>query len=704
MFNKNQIKNFIFSAVALFLGVFLSAPIQGQDLLDPVKWNYKVNYLEKNEVEVVFTARIEGDWHMYSTTLEYGSGPVPTSFNFEESTDYKLTGKVKEPKPKTEFDPNFNTTVKYFGGFVTFKQKLKVLSSNAFKIKGYLEYMVCNDETCLPPKAIDFEFDIIPEKLVKNSNNETEEVSNSETLAIDYTEIDEVDSTQVQVSEEFLEEEADSTTNAANIIQVNASVSEDTEEEQSLLGLFIFSFLGGLAALLTPCVFPMIPLTVSFFTKRSPTKAKGISNAIIYGLSIMVLYVGVTYTITRLAGPAAMNAFSTNPYVNLAFFVLLIVFAISFFGAFEITLPSSWVNKADKASERGGLIGIFFMAFTLALVSFSCTGPIIGTLLFEAFKGGIKGPLVGMTGFSLALAIPFALFAAFPGWMNSLPKSGGWLNSVKVMLGFIGLALAMKFLSTADLVWQAGILKREYFILIWIAIGILMTLYLLGKFMLPHDSKMERVGVFRLLLAVVTLSFTLYLIPGLWGAPLKIISGLTPPMWYTEAPLGTATTAAASNETIPLGADPEHCPHNLNCFHDFETGLAYAKKVNKPILIDFTGWGCVNCRKMEEKVWSDARVLSILRNEVVLISLYVDERKPLDADKQYYSEVLGQKVRNVGNYWAEFQAIHYKTNSQPYYVFVGHDSMEPLVQPEAYNPDVEQYLKWLTSGVKAFSK
>jgi len=309
-----------------------------------------------------------------------------------------------------------------------------------------------------------------------------------------------------------------------------------------------------------------------------------------------------------------------------------------------------------------------------------------------------------MTGFSLALAIPFALFAAFPGWMNSLPRSGGWLNSVKVMLGFIELALAMKFLSTADLVWQAGILKREYFILIWIAIGILMTLYLLGKFMLPHDSKMERIGVFRLLLAVVTLSFTLYLVSGLWGAPLKIISGLTPPMWYTEAPLGTATTAAASDAAIPLGADPEHCPHNLNCFHDWETGLAYAKKVNKPILIDFTGWGCVNCRKMEEKVWSDARVLSILRNEVVLISLYVDERKPLDADKQYYSEVLGQKVRNVGNYWAEFQAIHYNTNSQPYYVFVGHDSMEPLVKPEAYNPNVEEYIEWMLSGVKAFGK
>ncbi|MGB0980248.1 MAG: protein-disulfide reductase DsbD family protein, partial [Croceimicrobium sp.] len=437
--------------------------------------------------------------------------------------------------------------------------------------------------------------------------------------------------------------------------------------------------LGGFAALLTPCVFPMIPLTVSFFTKQSKTRSKGIANGIIYGLMIIFLYTVIGWSITAIFGPDALNEFSTNPYVNLAFFVILVVFAISFFGAFEITLPSKWVNSADRASERGGLLGIFFMALVLALVSFSCTGPIIGGLLFEAFSGGVKGPLVGMFGFSLALALPFALFAAFPGWMNSLPKSGGWLNSVKVFLGFVELAFAFKFLSTADLVWQAGLLKREYFLVIWIAIGILLTLYLLGKYRMPHDSPSDKISVFRLMLSVVVLSFTIYLIPGIWGAPLKLISGFPPPMFYSEAPQGIgAGGQVATNSDVPDGADPEHCPLFLNCFHDFETGREYAKQVNKPILLDFTGWGCVNCRKMEEEVWSDPKVLDILRNDVVLISLYVDQKEELPAEEQYLSEVTGKKIRSIGNKWSEFQIKHFNRNAQPQYILLNHNSMEPI--------------------------
>lgn len=685
-----------FLNTAVFLFLMLAG--QAQAFKSPVSWRFKINYLENNEAELVFTARIEGDWHLYSSTLPVGSGPIPTSFNFEESADYKLVGKVKEGVAKEEFDPNFNMVVKYFGKSAEFRQRIRMLSSKPFVAKGYLEYMVCNDETCLPPTAVDFEFQVVPPQ----PKEETQ-------LPAERDPINYAASRDTQASEEVLEETSSADDEMA--MAPDEAVSEEVTtaqlttseaEKSSFTGLFIFSFLGGLAALLTPCVFPMIPLTVSYFTKQSQNRAQGISNALIYGLSIMVLYVGVTYTITRLAGPAAMNAFSTNPYVNLLFFALLVIFAISFFGAFEITLPSSWVNKADSASERGGVIGIFFMAFTLALVSFSCTGPIIGTLLFEAFSGGIKGPLIGMTGFSLALAIPFTLFAAFPGWLNSLPRSGGWLNSVKVVLGFLELALAFKFLSTADLVWQSGILLREYFILIWIAIGILLTIYLLGFYRLPHDSKSEKIGVGRLMLAVISLSFTLYLIPGLWGAPLKLISGLTPPMWYTEAPLGKGTTAQHSVSEYIEGAHPESCPHGLNCFHDFDKGLAYAKKVNKPILLDFTGWGCVNCRKMEEKVWSDPRVLSKLQNDFVLISLYVDERTPLPVDQQYYSEILGQKIRNIGNYWAEFQAKHYGTNSQPYYVIIGHDDLTPLNKPEAYNTNIEAYLAWMEEGISKF--
>lgn len=688
---------------------------QGQ-ILEPVDLSFETKELADNKVELRAIVSLDKGWHVYSINTPDTSFIIGSEFNFTPSSDYKFAGELIEPKPHTEYDPNFKETLSYHEGTVVFKRVIEKISTKDFEIKAEFVYQTCNEATCLPPEYTDHVFKIKgakKPKLEQNSDtystsgsqaqneepksaaaaNSGAEAEDSTELPSEKLEIDYSQSTETEPAGEDSSEES------------SVVAADSSEGGRSMIGIFILAFLGGLAALLTPCVFPMIPLTVSFFTKQSKTRAKGITNAIIYGLAIIILYTLLGLLITVVFGSDALNAFSTNPWVNLGFFVLLVVFAISFFGAFEITLPSSWVNKSDQASDKGGIVGIFFMAFTLALVSFSCTGPIIGTLLVEAASGGFQGPLIGMFGFSLALALPFALFAAFPGWLNSLPKSGGWLNSVKVVLGFIELAFAFKFLSTADLVWQAGILPREWFLAIWIAIFGLLTLYLLGKFRMPHDSPNDKVSVFKLILAVITLSFTLYLIPGLWGAPLKLISGFPPPMFYSESPNGIGGSAPAiisSTGEIPEGADPEHCPHNINCFHDFETGRAYAKKVGKPILLDFTGWGCVNCRKMEEQVWSDPKVLESLKNDFVLISLYVDEREELAEEEKYVSGITGKKIRTIGNKWSDFQIEHFKSNSQPQYLILGHEGMKPLNGSTAYDPDIQLYLDWLEEGQERF--
>ncbi len=683
-------------------------------VLDPVKVTHKVNVISDTEVELQVTAIMEDGWHIYSVKPKEGSFVIFTEFNIPKNKNYQVVGPLKETKPKEEYDPQFEETLAYHEKKGVFTQRIKVLSTTDFKLTAEFVYQVCNDRTCLTPVYKDLEFNVKgaskASKAKIDPTLKTEEEKAAEDAPLQASDIEPGTEPEKEVIDYAYSGEDTTSYEGDEAEEDDADVVENlgSSSSRSLLGIFILSFLGGLAALLTPCVFPMIPLTVSFFTKQSKSRAKGISNAIIYGLSIIVLYTALGYAITAIFGSDALNVFSTNPYVNIAFFVLLVVFAISFFGAFEITLPASWVNKTDQASDKGGIIGIFFMAFTLALVSFSCTGPIIGTLLFEAASGGVQGPLVGMFGFSLALALPFALFAAFPGWLNSMPKSGGWLNSVKVVLGFIELAFAFKFLSTADLVWQAGILQREWFIAIWIAIFALLTLYLLGKFRMPHDSPIEKISVPRLLLAVASLFFVVYLIPGMWGAPLKLISGFPPPAFYAESPGGfggggTAVVATANGD-IPEGADPEHCPMGLNCFHDFEQGLAYAKTVNKPVLIDFTGWGCVNCRKMEEQVWSDPRVSEILREDVVLVSLYVDDREKLPEDEQYVSPVTGNKVKTIGNKWSEFQVKHYQNNSQPQYIILGHDSMKPLNGSTAYDPDIDLYVRWLEQGLKRFKK
>ena len=704
--------------LSLVTFVFLSISAFGQ-ILDPVEWSYSVERVSDDEAILTFKAEVEPTWHLYSQDIPPG-GSIPTEFIFNESDDWEAIDTVFEyGVMHEEYDPNFMMVLKYYELQVEFKQRIKILSTEDFNVTGELTFMVCDATVCLPPEYIDYSFPVkgkVESKSEMSQPTESKEpVANEEPTSDDPDEMGNSTSDAETKGSVTNEEEAaldgssaskDEQETADNSAEKTVPAPEN-QASRSLIGIFLLSFLGGFAALLTPCVFPMIPLTVSFFTKQSKTRAKGIANAIIYGLSIIILYTLIGFLITFFFGPDALNAFSTNPWVNIAFFVILVVFAISFFGAFEITLPSSWVNNADRASELGGLIGIFFMAFTLALVSFSCTGPIIGSLLFEAFSGGIQGPLVGMFGFSLALALPFGLFAAFPGWLNTLPKSGGWLNSVKVVLGFVELAFALKFLSTADLVWQAGILKREWFIVSWIAIFGLLTLYLLGKFRLPHDSPMDKIPVSRLFVAIFSLMFTIYLIPGLWGAPLKAISGFTPPMFYSESPEGfggSAATVASTNSDTPDGADPAHCPHGLNCFHDFEKGKAYAKEVGKPIMLDFTGWGCVNCRKMEEQVWSDPRVLSRLRNDFVLISLYVDERERLPESEQGISEITGKKIKTVGNLWSEFQALHFQTNSQPYYVVIGHESMDGLTEPAAYDPDIEKFVDWLDRSKAAFKK
>lgn len=709
---------------SLFLS--LSFLIGSAQILDPVDLEFEMTDLGEGQVELIVKVTMDPEWHVYSVNTPDTSLIMGSIFEFKPNESYELVGKPLEPKPHCEYDKYYMQDLCSHEGTIRVRQKIKVLSSEDFEIEGTFGYQTCNAETCLPPEYIDHTYKVNgfsaasevsstgsdasggqdeagseePSELEPDETGSTEDPDEETTVPGEELEIDYSEEGEATLSEEA---------------EAEAATTEDSENptgERSNWNIFILAFLGGFVALLTPCVFPMIPLTVSFFTKQSKNRAKGIANALIYGASIIVIYTLLGFGIVKVFGSDALNALSTNPWMNLFFFALLVVFAISFFGAFEITLPSSWVNKSDRAADKGGIVGIFFMAFTLALVSFSCTGPIIGTLLVEAASGGVQGPLIGMFGFSLALALPFALFAAFPGWLNSLPKSGGWLNSVKVVLGFIELGFAFKFLSTADLVWQAGMLKREWFIAIWIGIGLLLTGYLLGKYRMPHDSPSEKISVFRLMLAVISLSFTVYLIPGLWGAPLKLISGFPPPMFYSESPQGIGgggqpvyiQSSSGESTGIPDGADPDHCPHQLNCFHDFETGKAYAEKVGKPILLDFTGWGCVNCRKMEEQVWSDPKVLDILRNDVVLISLYVDEREKLPVEEQYVSEETGKKIVTVGNKWSDFQIKHYRSNAQPQYIIIDHDSMKPLNGSTAYDPDIQLYVDWLNEGIATFEK
>ena len=637
------------SILSFLIAFLITAPTWSQ-IQDPVKWSFEIEVVDENKVDLIIRADIDEGWHLYSQ--DAGDGPIPTSFTFFENENFKTKGKVKEGTSHEEYDQNFESILRYFDTEAIFTQRIKLLTEESTLLKGELQFMVCNDAMCLPPEWVDIKI-VLP---------------------------------------------------AAKKISLGTQASNE-----GIWGIFFIAFLSGFVALLTPCVFPMIPMTVSFFTKQSKNKADGIKNAIIYGLSIIGIYVILGVAVSAIFGADTLNNMATNVYFNIAFFFLLIIFAASFLGAFEITMPNSWINRADSASDRGGLLGIFFMAFTLALVSFSCTGPIVGTLLVEAASGGSYiGPIVGMFGFSLAIALPFAFFAAFPGWLNSLPKSGGWLNSVKVVLGFLELALAFKFLSNADLVLQSHLLEREAFIAIWIIIFTLLTLYLLGKLKLSHDSNIPHVSVGRLFMAIVTGAFTVYMIPGLWGAPLKLINAFPPPMHYSESPYGVGNTKAGAAVSDHSEDDGHHLgPQGIMVFHDYETGLEYARKVGKPVMLDFTGWACVNCRKMEEQVWSDLAVKKILSEDMVLISLYVDERTKLPETDQYETTIAGKtkKVRTVGDKWMVMQAEKYKINSQPYYIFLDHDE-NSLIEAANYQDygSVKVFKDWLDRGLLEFNK
>ncbi len=640
---------------------------------NPVKWHFTVNKTSDTEAELLLKATMDKGWHIYSMQQESNDGPISLTFSFDKSKNYSLNGKILEPAPEKMYDKNFEMNVKFYEHEVTYKQKIKILSQESFSVKGLLNFQTCNDQMCLPPTDVDFEFKIEG----KNGAVQTNTVAatkDSDTAAISKMD---TAATKAIVDDENFNDDC-------------GNLAGDTYSNLSAWSIFIQGLIGGLLALLTPCVFSMIPLTVSFFIKQSKDRKTGIKNASVYSVSIVLIYVALGFIITKLFGADALNSMASDVWFNLAFFVIFIVFAVSFFGAFEITLPSSWVNRSDRAADRGGLIGIFFMAFTLALVSFSCTAPVIGGLLAVVMQGGNNmGALIGMAGFSIALAVPFALFAIFPAWLNTLPKSGGWLNAIKVSLGFIELALALKFFSNVDLAYHWGILKREIFVALWIIIFGLWGMYLLGKIKFSHDSEIKHLSIPRLLFAVVVLSFTIYLIPGLWGAPLKIISGFPPPDFYKEWNSGKT--------------DGGHCPHDLSCFHDYNEGMAYAKNQGKPVMIDFTGWSCVNCRKMEDNVWSDPEILKRLREEYVLISLYVDDKTPLPEKDQIVSPATGKKIKTQGNKWSDMQTAVYKTNSQPYYVLLDNNAKK-LAQPRGNTPDIETYKQFLDEGICRYKK
>ncbi len=686
-------KKTILSLLLSFISLTIFAQIQ-----NPVKWTYSVENNGKEEATLVIKASIDKGWHLYSQFIGEG-GPVPTSFRFDKSSNYTLVGKVNEiPKAKPIFDEIFGMQVAWFESSATFKQKIKVSSGKDFKVNGALEFMVCDDKQCLPPDEVEFSFDI--KGVVNTSTITATETKTIDTATAPVTSVENIDTTTKTVDTSATEE------------TVLTELSEEKKEADSIWFIFIQGFLFGFVALLMPCIFPMIPLTVSFFTKQSKTRAIGIRNALLYGLSIVVIYVGLGLGITVLLGASALNELSSDAVFNLIFFAVLVVFAASFFGAFEITLPSSWSTKADQKADKGGLVGIFFMAVVLAIASFSCTGPLIGTLLVDAAnKGEYMGPFMGMLGFSLSLALPFTLFAIFPSWLNSMPKSGGWLNSVKVVLGFVELAFALKFLSNADMAYHWGILDREVFIVLWVIIFALLGMYLLGKLKFNHDSDVKHVSVTRLFLAILSLSFAVYLVPGLWGAPLKAVSGFLPHQGTQDFDLYSSQFAASSGEgnstTTHVAnkkyADRLHAPLGIDAFFDYDEGMAYAKQVGKPVFLDFTGHSCTNCRKMENAVWPDAEVLNRLKNDFVVISLYVDDRTELPEDQKYVSKYTGKKVKTLGNRNVDLQVSKFNSNAQPLYVVTDADG-NPLNKPYGYNEDIAAYIKFLDEGKNKFAK
>ena len=667
-----------------FLLLLLASNISAQ-IQDPVSFKTELKTINDTEAEIRFTASIDKGWHVYSVNLPSG-GPISATFNLEKIEGAKLIGKLTPLSKEIEkFDKVFEMKLRYFEHSATFSQKIKITGSS-YKIKGYLEYGACDDESCLPPTEVPFNFQgkgsaKAVAEAAKDAETSSKDVKeepvtalNVDTLAIAKT--DSVASIDTVAKSDYWK----------SVISELQSFGGSTDHKNlSWIYIFVTGFLGGLLALFTPCVWPIIPMTVSFFLKRAKDKKKGIKDAILYGVSIVVIYLTLGIAVTLIFGASALNALSTNAVFNILFFLMLVVFAASFFGAFEITLPSSWSTKVDsKAESTSGLLSIFLMAFTLTLVSFSCTGPIIGFLLVQvSTSGSIVAPAIGMLGFAIALALPFTLFALFPSWLKSMPRSGGWMNQVKVVLGFLELAFALKFFSVADLAYGWRLLDRETFLALWIVIFALLGLYLLGKIRFPHDDEDTEVSVPAFFIALVSLAFAVYMIPGLWGAPLKAVSAFAPPMKTQDFNLYTKEVHAK--------------------FDDYDAGMEYARQQGKPVMIDFTGYGCVNCRKMELAVWIDPKVSSIIENDYVLISLYVDDKKPLPSTITVTENGTERTLRTIGDKWSYLQRTKFGSNAQPFYVLLDNEG-KPLNKSYAYDEDIDKYVEFLQKGLDNYKK
>ena len=677
--------------ISFLLLSFVVYALQAQ-IKDPVKFKTELTPLSDTEAEVVFTAAIDKGWHVYSTDLGDG-GPISATFNVDNKSGVELVGKLKPVgKEVATFDKLFEMKVRYFENTAKFVQKVK-FTGGAYAIEGYLEYGACDDESCLPPTQVPFKFSGV----AKAGNAAATKTEQPKAEQPEQKVVDKADKKEGATpvaskdSSAMMELVPATTTEAATDIQpavasselwkpvisdLQALGEEHGQEDMSWIYIFITGFLGGLLALFTPCVWPIIPMTVSFFLKRSKDKKKGIRDAWTYGASIVVIYVALGLAITLIFGASALNALSTNAIFNILFFLMLVIFAASFFGAFEIRLPSKWGNAVDsKAESTTGLLSIFLMAFTLSLVSFSCTGPIIGFLLVQvSTTGSVVAPAIGMLGFAIALALPFTLFALFPSWLKSMPKSGGWMNVIKVTLGFLELAFALKFLSVADLAYGWRLLDRETFLALWIVIFALLGFYLLGKIKFPHDDDDNKVGVTRFFMALISLAFAVYMVPGLWGAPLKAVSAFAPPM---------------QTQDFNLYKNEVHAK-----FDDYDLGMEYARLNGKPVMLDFTGYGCVNCRKMEAAVWTDPKVSDLINNDYVLITLYVDNKTPLTEPVKIIENGTERTLRTVGDKWSYLQRVKFGANAQPFYVLLDNQG-KPLNKSYAYNEDIPKYIEFL---------
>ncbi len=697
-------KNFLIGLIALTLIPLLSF----SQVLDPVKWSFKVEQTTPGEATLLLIAKIDKGWHLYSQDIPQGGpngAPIATTFTFNASKHFELVGKAREPKAIQENDPNFDMILKFFADKAVFRQKIKVLSQKDFVLKGVANFMCCDDHQCIPPADAEFE-------LTVKGNPDAAAPGTAAPAAATETAAQKDSSKNVAIATA----KADST--AKKIEQTKLGETDaDKAADQSLLWFFVISFFAGLLAIVTPCVFPMIPMTVTFFMHDTTSKRKARMEAIVYGLSIVVIYTVIGTIVAITLGANFANFLSTHWIPNVFFFLIFMVFAASFLGMFEITLPSWVVNKADKQADKGGYGGAFFMAFTLVLVSFSCTGPIVGAILVKAASGDILMPIIGMLGFSLAFALPFGLFAFFPSLLAGLPKSGGWLNAVKVVLGFLELALGLKFLSIADQTYHWHILDREVYLAFWIVIFFLMGMYLIGKLKFNHDSELPFISVPRIIMAIIVFSFVVYMIPGMWGAPLKALSGYLPPTTYQDFDInaivqnevgaintgGGTGQAPASLCDKPKYADFLKLPHGLDGYFDYRQALACAKKQNKPIFIDFTGHGCVNCREMEANVWSDPKVLKRMRENFIVTALYVDDKTELPENEWITSKYDKKVKKTIGKIFADLQITRFNVNSQPYYVLLD-TAGNLLTVPRAYNLDINAFVKFLDTGLENFNK